>query len=253
VAATQSEPCRPSAVALLTSRLVALRPAQFPATGPTALWLASIETAGPSRPPLATGPPLVCWFWARGQLLQTFFPSETAMTKRTSKKLNKADLAGTLGITVRRLDQCILRGMPFDQGEEACRQWRADNIRSKAGSGPQDPELEFWKVQLLKSRALFGELRLGVSSGKLANLDMVCREAEQRITHAKALLEQIPDRALGLLPKYVSAAQKRQFLADCQRLIADTLHQLADAAGNTDDLVAQPKGSAADGPDIEEA
>jgi phage terminase Nu1 subunit (DNA packaging protein) len=91
-----------------------------------------------------------------------------------------------------------------------------------------NPELLFWKTKLTQQQANLLELKKRIMKGELVDLDTACRKGERRITHAKALLEQIPERCLGLLPKSMAPKMKTAFRDKAVEIIEDVLFALAE-------------------------
>jgi phage terminase Nu1 subunit (DNA packaging protein) len=142
--------------------------------------------------------------------------------------LTKPEIAEKFHVTIRRVNQWIQAGCPVGAdgrfNSSAVEKWRAANIRPRGG----DPELAFWKTRLIHEQALSAELRYRVMAGELVDLDTACRKGERRITHAKALLEQIPERCLGLLPKSMTPKMKTTFRDKAVEIIEDTLFALSE-------------------------
>jgi len=88
----------------------------------------------------------------------------------------------------------------------------------------------YWETYKVREQALQEELKRKQLSGDLVEVDLVARQSERRITHAKALLAQVPDRVLGLLPKEVKPATRKQLRGRLAEMIDDVLFALAEAA-----------------------
>jgi len=147
-------------------------------------------------------------------------------------------LAIAVGKHRRTTHEYVRRGMPREANGrydvERCRAWIAANIRpsGRPGAGFEEPEsagnTAYWIRYLTRERALREEYKRRQLEGDLIEVDLVARHNEQRITHAKALLEQIPDRVLGLLPKSIPAKSKKEFRNRVADMIEDALYALAE-------------------------
>jgi phage terminase Nu1 subunit (DNA packaging protein) len=72
------------------------------------------------------------------------------------------------------------------------------------------------------------ELKTKQLQGQLVDVDEVGRLYAHHATHARALLEQIPDRLLGLLPPECSGDDKRRFRAEAAKAIDGVTQALCD-------------------------
>jgi phage terminase Nu1 subunit (DNA packaging protein) len=144
---------------------------------------------------------------------------------------SKGALASRLKLSVRQVNRLIARGLPCEPGGgfilEKVRSWRQQNLRPRSETA-DNPELVYWKNELLKEQSLLLSLKRRKANGELTSLENACRESEKKVNIAKVLLEQIPDRVLGHLPKSLSAKQRKEFLKNMQELIEDTLFTLAE-------------------------
>jgi phage terminase Nu1 subunit (DNA packaging protein) len=135
---------------------------------------------------------------------------------------------------VRQITEYQQRGMPREQDGrycvEDCQAWLAANIKptGRNDDKPDPSERAQWETHLTRERALLAELERREKEGQLLDVDLLARRDEQRITHAKELLLQIPDRAMGLLPRGTSAKARRDFRDRLVEMIEDTLHALAE-------------------------
>ena len=153
---------------------------------------------------------------------------------------NRPQLAAAIGRGVRQITEYLQRGMPRERRGgyciEDCAAWIAANIRptGRAEHGPE-PEASgekrsYWECYKTREQALVEEIKRRQLEGELVDADDAARLAERRIGHAKALLEQIPDRILGLLPKQVAIAARKNLRARVAEMIEDVLTALAEEA-----------------------
>jgi len=151
------------------------------------------------------------------------------------------EAARLLSRTTRSITEYAARGMPreadgrFDPA--ACAAWIEANIRptGRAADAPigaprTATDRGYWETYKVREQALQEELKRKQLSGDLVEVDLVARQSERRITHAKALLAQVPDRVLGLLPKEVKPATRKQLRGRLAEMIDDVLFALAEAA-----------------------
>jgi phage terminase Nu1 subunit (DNA packaging protein) len=153
------------------------------------------------------------------------------MSKKPEKIiLEKKELAAQSGLSVRHINRLIARGLPCEPGGdfilEKVQLWRRENLRQRSKTA-NNPELAYWKNELVKEQSKLLALKRRQTTGELIDLDEVCRSDVRKIATVKVLLEQIPDRVLGHLPKSLSAEKKKEFLKNLQELIEDTLFTLA--------------------------
>ncbi len=91
------------------------------------------------------------------------------------------------------------------------------------------------------------ELDLATKRKSLVEVDDVVREYKHHATHARALLEQLPDRLLGFLPAHSTGDDKRHFRNEAAKAVAsvvDVLHDWLVAEANR--LEAEQLAAAAD-------
>ena len=136
-----------------------------------------------------------------------------------------------LGVGVRQIAEYVQRGMPRRSPREycveECQAWVAENVKTVAREPEDELGRAYWETYKCRERALMEELKRKQLAGELIEVDYVARHNERRIAHAKSLLEQIPDRMLGLLPKVVHAAAKKEFRRQADQLIEDVLFALS--------------------------
>lgn len=155
-----------------------------------------------------------------------------------------------LALAIGRSDRCVRdylpRGLPRRSDGSFvvvdCLAWIKANIHPTGRAcdsmhvdttGDDGFDRAYWEKQKTRFEALNQELKFRAAAGELIEVDLVAREAERRISHAKALFEQIPDRLLGLLPKEVKAAAKKAFRERTAEMLEDVLFALS-AAEETD-------------------
>jgi len=151
---------------------------------------------------------------------------------------SKPDLARALGRGVRQITEYLQRGMPGDRRRgypiDECRAWMEAQIKPSgraAGPAPGTPGSRgYWETRDAQARAELKELELARRKGELIEVEVVARRSERRIAEAKALLEQIPDWLLGLLPRTMSAAAKKDLRRRTGEKVDDIMFALAAAA-----------------------
>lgn len=141
---------------------------------------------------------------------------------------------------MRQITEYLQRGMPRARSGgycvEDCRQWIAENVRPtgraerSAGAAAAEGDRPYWETYKVREQALQEEIRRKQLDGELVDVDDVARLAERRIGHAKALLEQLPDRLLGVLPKQVAGAARKSLRTRVAEMIDDVLTALAEEA-----------------------
>jgi phage terminase Nu1 subunit (DNA packaging protein) len=149
------------------------------------------------------------------------------------KFANKKELAQLAGITERQITNYCQAGMPRigkrEYDVDACLEWIRNSIKNpKAECRQPAGDRNYWETYKVREQALQEELKRKQLEGELIEVDVVSRIHEQRITHAKALLDQIPERCISLLPKSVPAKNKKEIRERLAQMIDDLLTTLAD-------------------------
>jgi hypothetical protein len=114
---------------------------------------------------------------------------------------------------------------------EDCKAWVDENIApTHRGDDDDEDQSErgYWETYKVREQALEAELDRRKKQGELVPLDRVIVHNEQRITMAKSLFEQVPDRLLGIVPKKNTPASRKAFLERAREMITDVLSALAD-------------------------
>jgi phage terminase Nu1 subunit (DNA packaging protein) len=144
--------------------------------------------------------------------------------------LTKAGLASKLNLSARQIDYQVENGAPRQPDGNFCLEdftaWV--DAHPKQRGARSDPSIVRWKRRLVRAEAKTKELELAQSKGELISVDEVARENERSIAHAKNLLEQIPDRLMGLLPKSIGAKARKNFRDAAMQMIEDVLFALSD-------------------------
>lgn len=158
-----------------------------------------------------------------------------------------------MGVCQRQISYYAQDGMPqVGKGVfcvEDCQAWVAANVGlTKQVSAS---ERGFWEEQKAKWDARQKKLQYRQLAGELIEVDIIAREQERSIAHAKALAEQIPDRLIGLLPRVVTAKPRQRLLQSAKQMIEDFLFALSDSMaeaeqdGDSDDSTDESGAAAA--------
>jgi len=144
----------------------------------------------------------------------------------------------------------------FGRSRETIKDWRAKGMPGEAG-GPGRPgrydlrEILAWRDTHVGSSgrndqtatasraeaqrvrewadARRAEHRLAVEQGAYIEADLALRLVARSDTHAVALFQQVPDRALQLLPADATPDDRREFRAAMQRLVDDVIDAQGEA------------------------
>ena len=111
-------------------------------------------------------------------------------------------------------------------------QWRIQRAEDRAitaleadGDPESTAEAERRKTW---AEALAAEVKLEQLRGELLWVEEVARETNQANTHARALLEQLPDRLLASIPPGATGDDQRRFLADARKAIEGVVEAMHD-------------------------
>lgn len=111
--------------------------------------------------------------------------------------------------------------------------WKEANVKptGRTEETPPVPEGEksrgHWETEKAKQDARFKKLKADQLEGRLIEKDIAIRLLSQQAATAKAHFEQVPDRALALLPKNTSPAMRTRFLDSMNAMVADVLETMA--------------------------
>lgn len=149
----------------------------------------------------------------------------------------QAEVAVACGVNVQTVKQWRGRGLPGKSG-----QWDLDAIDSwleehQLGQHrPTEPAVEpapegaVSRAEAERRRAVAdaerAELRVRRERGELIEVHRVVREYQHHATHARALMQQMPNRLLADLPETATADDKRRFRERAQRIIDDVVAAL---------------------------
>lgn len=120
-----------------------------------------------------------------------------------------------------------------------CEAWIAANIKptgraDDAAVGPVvNPHLQErskWAAVREENLARLSAIELEEVQKKLIKVDEVARVFERYISHARSLLEELPDRSLIELPKSLKPQVRKRIRERWVETVEDTLQAIADAA-----------------------
>ena len=98
------------------------------------------------------------------------------------------------------------------------------------GRGVSPGDRAYWEMRKVEAQALQIGIHRRRIEGELVPRGEAAQLAARRTVCAKNLLEQIPDRMLGLLPKQTTAAARKSLRARVAEMIEDVLTALAEEA-----------------------
>jgi hypothetical protein len=150
-------------------------------------------------------------------------PAATRPQPKTAKTV--AAVAAHFGVSQRAVGYWLSSGAPGSPGRydlAAIAAWR----EGQQSNG--DEPAEGARGRFLAARAAREELRLAKERGELVRLDDTRRLMIRHINEAKAILGQLPDRVLAVLPAAIAGKIRRQVRDECARLIDHSCGSLAD-------------------------
>jgi len=149
-------------------------------------------------------------------------------------------LAQHLGVALRTVAGWISRGMPTLEGGgydlEAVDAW-LETSRSRGGA-PPDTKGRQQRERLRDLEIELAETKLAQQRGRLIEVEPVRRMLVRHIHEAKAILDQLPDRVLGVLPSRTKAGVRRSVRKRVAAAVDGAYTMLADSL---DDLEKQVK------------
>lgn len=110
---------------------------------------------------------------------------------------------------------------------EKCQSWIAANIRR---IDPNQQKRVEWAAYREERQALLADLELQEAQKKVISVEEVARVFERYISHARALLEELPDRSLIELPKKLKPQIRKRIRERWVESVEDALRAIADAA-----------------------
>lgn len=120
---------------------------------------------------------------------------------------------------------------------EECQAWVNEHVAPKRKrTEQQQPDAlhgpinrGYWEAFKARESAMREQLKRKREAGELIGVDDARRLMQRHITQCRVLLEQIPDRSLGLLPPGLSEQQVRQHRAALAEMIDDACFELVQA------------------------
>jgi hypothetical protein len=143
-------------------------------------------------------------------------------------------VAAALDLSPAMTHKLVRQGMPIAEGVEACRRWRAANVRTRPHltraaaptDGPAAGEtFTHWRMRREKALALAAEVDLEERLGTVVATDAVVEAVARRCAAAKAMLMSVPGR-LAPLVAGMDALSAQHFLDDEMRRALDELASL---------------------------
>lgn len=121
-----------------------------------------------------------------------------------------------------------LPGVPGKYDIRDCYRWVRDNVGSSGRADDGDTSRKEAERRKAWADAEKAEIDVAVKRGALVLLGDVKRSCAHISTHSRALLEQLPDRLLDLLPADATGEDKRLFRESAAKAVADVIATLCD-------------------------